>query len=174
MPPPPEKIELAAQAAARCIKEGAVMVHCAHGRGRSTTVMVACLVRAGLHADWEEASSHPAHISHLLSGLHADWEEAFRAVKAARPVVALNEKMRAALRAWAVHYCAHKFAAWHRFAAPTEVTVKEETPNERKLAMLQAEVAELKHQTKKEAMESRETQWDNAIGRTARRREKYF
>lgn len=35
-----------------------VLVHCAHGRGRSTHVMLAALVEAGLHASWTEALDH--------------------------------------------------------------------------------------------------------------------
>eukprot|EP00310_Coccolithus_braarudii_P011056 CAMPEP_0183364624 /NCGR_PEP_ID=MMETSP0164_2-20130417/81078_1 /TAXON_ID=221442 /ORGANISM="Coccolithus pelagicus ssp braarudi, Strain PLY182g" /LENGTH=202 /DNA_ID=CAMNT_0025539961 /DNA_START=66 /DNA_END=674 /DNA_ORIENTATION=- len=83
VPPSAEQIERAAQAAARCHTLGHVMVHCAHGRGRSTTVMVACLVRAGFFSSWEDA---------------------FVAVKNRRPVVALNKKMRTALNQWQLLY----------------------------------------------------------------------
>eukprot|EP00965_Chrysotila_dentata_P250471 6209468-Pleurochrysis_carterae.AAC.5 len=61
------------------------MVHCAHGKGRSTTVMAACLVRAGYYSTWLEA---------------------FEAIKKKRPVVSLNKKMRRALSAWQQRYCA--------------------------------------------------------------------
>ena len=64
------------------------MVHCAHGRGRSTCVMVACLVRAGVHATWRDA---------------------FEAVRTERKGVKLNGKMRRALDEWA-----HKFAGGSR------------------------------------------------------------
>mmetsp|Transcript_14638 Transcript_14638/g.31365 ORF Transcript_14638/g.31365 Transcript_14638/m.31365 type:complete len:237 (-) Transcript_14638:839-1549(-) len=85
VPPTPEQIERAAQAAVRCAQHGAVMVHCAHGKGRSTTVMAACLVRAGYYSTWLEA---------------------FEAIKKKRPVVSLNKKMRRALSAWQQRYCA--------------------------------------------------------------------
>ncbi|EOD40683.1 hypothetical protein EMIHUDRAFT_454156 [Emiliania huxleyi CCMP1516] len=55
VPPTPAQIEEAARLAARACGQGDVMVHCAHGRGRSTTVMLACLVRAGLFSDWRDA-----------------------------------------------------------------------------------------------------------------------
>lgn len=82
-PPNPREIEEAAQFAVRAHESGDVLVHCAHGRGRSTTVMVACLVRAGLFNTWEEA---------------------FEACKKERPVVKLNSKMQSALANWAVKY----------------------------------------------------------------------
>jgi protein-tyrosine phosphatase len=82
-PPPPADIERAAKLAAAAIGRGDVMVHCAHGRGRSTCVMVACLVRAGLHATWREA---------------------YAAVQPRRPGVKLNGKMRRALDEWEAAY----------------------------------------------------------------------
>jgi hypothetical protein len=60
-----------------------ILVHCAHGRGRSTTVLVAALVASGCFATWEEAFAH---------------------CKAKRPCVKLNAKMRAALTSWANEY----------------------------------------------------------------------
>ena len=55
------------------------MVHCAHGRGRSTCVMVACLVKAGLFSHWQDA---------------------FEACKKQRKGIKLNKKMRDALDEW--------------------------------------------------------------------------
>ena len=57
-----------------------IMVHCAHGKGRSTCVMVACLVRAGVYATWQDA---------------------FEACAKRRKGVKLNGKMRRALDEWA-------------------------------------------------------------------------
>jgi len=79
VPPTPAQIEQAAQLAADGCQHGDIMVHCAHGRGRSTCVMVACLVQAGLFASWESA---------------------FAACKQKRKVVSLNKKMRTALTEW--------------------------------------------------------------------------
>lgn len=79
VPPTPAQLEEAAVFCAEASKRGDVMVHCAHGRGRSTTVIVAALVRAGLFATWNEA---------------------FAACQVKRSVVKLNSKMRAALTAW--------------------------------------------------------------------------
>lgn len=79
VPPSPGQLEEAAAFAVRRRAEGDIMVHCAHGRGRSTTVMCACLVKAGLFKRWEDA---------------------FDAIKARRRVVKLNRRMRAALGAW--------------------------------------------------------------------------
>jgi len=58
-------------------------VHCAHGRGRSTTAMCAALVRAGVCRDWRSA---------------------FEECRRARPCVRLNKRMRTALDAWAAEY----------------------------------------------------------------------
>jgi protein-tyrosine phosphatase len=82
-PPTPELIEKAAVFAAECSKSGDVMVHCAHGRGRSTCVMVACLVRAGKFHTWEEAFKH---------------------AKQYRPCIKLNAIMRSALTEWESTY----------------------------------------------------------------------
>lgn len=60
-----------------------ILVHCAHGRGRSTTVLVAALVASGCFATWEGAFAH---------------------CKSKRPCVKLNAKMRAALTTWANEY----------------------------------------------------------------------
>ena len=82
-PPVPAEIERAARLAAECRPRGHVMVHCAHGRGRSTCVMVACLVRAGAFDSWRDA---------------------FEAVRKERKGVKLNKKMRDALDQWAAKY----------------------------------------------------------------------
>jgi hypothetical protein len=82
-PPSPQGIERAARLAAECHSRGPVMVHCAHGRGRSTCVMVACLTR---------------------SGLFADWREAFDECRKQRKGVKLNSKMVKALDEWAKFY----------------------------------------------------------------------
>lgn len=79
VPPTPLQLEEAADFAAKRHKAGNIIVHCAHGRGRSTTTMLACLVRAGLFKTWEDA---------------------FDAVKKKRSVVKLNSRMRRALAEW--------------------------------------------------------------------------
>ena len=88
VPAIPSKIEEAACFAAEAHKKGHVLIHCAHGRGRSTTIMVAALVRAGLFNTWEEA-----------------FEEG---VKPKRPVCKLNKKMRTALTEWQNTYVFQK------------------------------------------------------------------
>jgi hypothetical protein len=81
VPPKPHDIERAARFAAEAsLRGGDIMVHCAHGRGRSTCVMVACLVRAGVYATWQDA---------------------FEACAKRRKGVKLNGKMRRALDEWA-------------------------------------------------------------------------
>ena len=82
-PPDAHGLENAARKAADAIQRGDVMVHCAHGKGRSTCVMCACLVRAGLYATWEEA---------------------YEACRKGRKGVKLNGKMRKALTSWAKTY----------------------------------------------------------------------
>ena len=79
VPPAPLDIERAARFAASAAVRGDVLVHCAHGRGRSTCVMVACLVRAGLFPTWRDA---------------------FEACAKRRKGIKLNQKMRNALDAW--------------------------------------------------------------------------
>eukprot|EP00934_Nitzschia_sp_Nitz4_P004078 Nitzschia sp. Nitz4//scaffold21_size171442//164010//164834//NITZ4_002194-RA/size171442-processed-gene-0.33-mRNA-1//1//CDS//3329542510//4068//frame0 len=86
----PADLESAAAFAVEARKDGDVLVHCAHGRGRSTTVMCACLVKAGLFSNWEEA-----------------FEEGIRP---SRPVCKLNKRMRESLAAWQVEYVDKKKA----------------------------------------------------------------
>jgi len=83
-PPAPRDIETAARFAANSAGLGDILVHCAHGRGRSTCVMVACLVRAGLYPTWRDA---------------------FEACSKRRKGVKLNKKMRTALDEWEALYC---------------------------------------------------------------------
>jgi len=80
VPPSPEKIEEAAQFAVDARKKGDVLVHCAHGRGRSTTLMCAALVKAGLFANWEDAFE--------------------KGIKPNRSVCKLNRRMKNALTEW--------------------------------------------------------------------------
>ena len=79
VPPCPRDIERAARFAAEASARGDVMVHCAHGKGRSTCVMVACLVKAGVHRTWREA---------------------FEACRPRRKGIKLNGKMQRALDQW--------------------------------------------------------------------------
>ena len=65
---------------------GDILVHCAHGRGRSTTVLCACLVKAGLFETWQQA-----------------FEEG---IKPKRPVCKLNKRMRENLTQWQELYVA--------------------------------------------------------------------
>ena len=84
-PPSIDLIESAAQFCVANRKNGHVLIHCAHGRGRSTTVFVAALVKA-------QKFNH--------------WRDAFDATKLRRPAVKLNAKMRKALDAWQTKYAA--------------------------------------------------------------------
>ena len=59
-----------------------VLVHCAHGHGRSLVVMCAILV---------------------VSGQAGDFLEAYKIVKAARPKVRLNGRQHRALVQWQEH-----------------------------------------------------------------------
>lgn len=82
VPATPAQLEEAADFAVAASKTGAgdILVHCAHGRGRSTTVMCACLVKAGLFRTWEEAFE--------------------QGIKPQRTVCKLNRRMRQALTEW--------------------------------------------------------------------------
>jgi len=84
VPPNPSQIEQAAKFAAEAHKRGNVLIHCAHGRGRSTTVMCAALVRAGMFSTWQEAFE--------------------KGIKPGRPVCKLNGNMKAALSEWHKEY----------------------------------------------------------------------
>jgi hypothetical protein len=64
--------------------EGHILVHCAHGRGRSTTMMCACLVRAGLYKNWQDAFE--------------------LGIKPGRLVCKLNRRMKQALTEWQAIY----------------------------------------------------------------------
>ena len=80
VPPSPEKLDHAAQFAVDARKKGDVLIHCAHGRGRSTTLMCAALVKAGLFPTWEEAFE--------------------KGIKPGRSVCKLNRRMRDTLTEW--------------------------------------------------------------------------
>ena len=84
IPASPHDLEEAAVFALEARKYGDVLVHCAHGRGRSTTVMCACLVKAGLFATWQEAFEV--------------------GIRPKRPVCKLNRRMRQNLTAWQALY----------------------------------------------------------------------
>jgi hypothetical protein len=84
VPASPRQIEDAANFAVAASHHGDVLVHCAHGRGRSTTVMCACLVKAGLFPTWIEAFEN--------------------GIKSHRPCCKLNSRMRSNLAAWQAAY----------------------------------------------------------------------
>ena len=84
VPLSPEDLEHAATFAVNSRKDGDVLVHCAHGRGRSTTVMCACLVKAGLFDNWLQAFEV--------------------GIKPYRPVCKLNARMRQNLTSWQSQY----------------------------------------------------------------------
>ena len=60
--------------------EPQILIHCAHGRGRSTTVMCAALVKMGMFANYEEALE--------------------KGIKPGRPCCKLNSMMRTNLTEW--------------------------------------------------------------------------
>ncbi len=93
VPCSPEQLEKAAtfcieareewnQSKKRGVVEGEpqILVHCAHGRGRSTTVMCAALVKMGLYANYEEALE--------------------KGIQPGRPCCKLNSMMRKNLAEW--------------------------------------------------------------------------
>jgi protein-tyrosine phosphatase len=84
VPLSPADLESTASFAVEARKDGDVLVHCAHGRGRSTTVMCACLVKAGLFDDWKVAFE--------------------KGIKPFRSVCKLNKRMRENLTAWQEEY----------------------------------------------------------------------
>lgn len=88
VPASPERLEEAAQFAVEARKKGDVLIHCAHGRGRSTTLMCAALVRAGLFDTWEEAFE--------------------KGIKPGRSVCKLNKRMRETLAQWQATYVDNK------------------------------------------------------------------
>jgi protein-tyrosine phosphatase len=84
VPLAPADLESAACFAVDARKDGDVLVHCAHGRGRSTTVMCACLVKAGLFENWQDAFE--------------------KGIKPNRSVCKLNKRMKENLAAWQSSY----------------------------------------------------------------------
>ena len=84
VPADPAQLEEAATFDVKARERGDVIIHCAHGRGRSTTVMCAALVKAGLYSTWQEAFE--------------------KGIKPGRPVCKLNSKMRQALTEWQADY----------------------------------------------------------------------
>ena len=84
VPLSPVDLESAASFAVNAYRDGDVLVHCAHGRGRSTTVMCACLVKAGLFSNWEDAFE--------------------KGIKPYRSVCKLNKRMKENLAQWQAQY----------------------------------------------------------------------
>jgi len=84
VPPTPPQLEEAADFAVEARKNGPVLIHCAHGRGRSTTTMCAALVKAGLFENWKDAFE--------------------KGIKPKRSVCKLNTAMRSALTSWQEQY----------------------------------------------------------------------
>ena len=82
IPASPEQLEEGANfaLAARDSGKGDILIHCAHGRGRSTTMMCAALVKAGLFPTWEEAFE--------------------KGIKPGRSVCKLNRRMKQNLTEW--------------------------------------------------------------------------
>jgi protein-tyrosine phosphatase len=84
VPATPAQLEEAANFAVEAHKNGDVLVHCAHGRGRSTTILCACLVKTGQFGDWQEALE--------------------KGIQPGRPVCKLNKRMRQVLAEWQAEY----------------------------------------------------------------------
>jgi len=80
VPPTPTQLESAANFAVNSKKDGDVLVHCAHGRGRSTTMMCVVLVKAGMYNTWQDAFEN--------------------GIRPERPVCKLNSKMKKTLSEW--------------------------------------------------------------------------
>ena len=83
IPASPEQLEEGANfalAASQSGKGGDILIHCAHGRGRSTTMMCAALVKVGLYPTWEEAFE--------------------KGIKPGRSVCKLNRRMKQNLTEW--------------------------------------------------------------------------
>jgi hypothetical protein len=87
VPASPEQIEEATNFAVAARKEGDVLIHCAHGRGRSTTIMAACLVKEGLFPTWKDAFE--------------------MGIKPYRPCCKLNARMMQNLTDWQATYVAN-------------------------------------------------------------------
>ena len=88
VPSTPAELERAALFAVQARKKGDILIHCAHGRGRSTTVMCAALVKAGFFKTWEEAFE--------------------KGIKPKRSVCKLNSSMKRALTIWQNNYMEQK------------------------------------------------------------------
>lgn len=89
VPASPAQLEHGANFAVEASKKGGpILVHCAHGRGRSTTMMCACLVKAGLYDNWKDAFE--------------------KGIKPGRSVCKLNRRMKQALTAWQAEYVDNK------------------------------------------------------------------
>jgi len=84
VPPTPAQLEEAANFAVEAHKKGPVLIHCAHGRGRSTTTMCAALVKAGLFENWKDAFE--------------------KGIKPQRSCCKLNSAMRKSLTQWQEQY----------------------------------------------------------------------
>mmetsp|Transcript_1922 Transcript_1922/g.2687 ORF Transcript_1922/g.2687 Transcript_1922/m.2687 type:complete len:288 (-) Transcript_1922:59-922(-) len=89
VPGSPEELEEAATFALGASQQGGdILIHCAHGRGRSTTVMCACLVKSGLFKTWEDAFE--------------------QGIKPQRSVCKLNSRMKENLTKWQEIYVDQK------------------------------------------------------------------
>ena len=83
IPASPEQLEIGANFALAAHENSPgrdILIHCAHGRGRSTTMMCAALVKVGLFPTWEEAFE--------------------KGIKPGRSVCKLNRRMKQNLTEW--------------------------------------------------------------------------